>query len=1021
MIAGDTGQIIVFEKTDEPKKPFARVATWPTGDSKEEKYHDLLVSVMANRIKCIALNSNDDTLVFSTEENQLMKVNVNLDMKINESGTKYQYLIHPFHSREITGLDCCIKKNLVATCSIDKTVRIWNYSNPPKLEICETFQDEAYSVAFHPSGYHIIVGFTDKVRIMNVFSEKKLGSVKEIPIKSCREIQFSNGGHLFACVNQHYIQVYNFYTGENPPNMIFNEHDGKVRCISWFEDDSGFVSAGWDGKIYVWNIKNNQKPEYYFESKGTNFSSVAKMPNSKTVFAVGADKTVREISYKIKEEKNESSVSAIISTEKESKFPIETKEKLRFLTHVNYSQVALLNGGRGLVVGTAEDDRPGMVIIYRLGMERCAEIQAHSLPVERLKLSFDNTILFTAGKDGSFFIFELKDPLMKKDKETPSIQLFEEILTEKSELRELLQAIQHLRSENEQLKQHKQIEQKRVEAEANEKLEKLKEERDNNKNEADKKKKQLENEISELDRKNKDDIDDKMRGNEDELEKRRRDFEDKKEQDKLRHQELSSKMDEEQRRISERMAELKEDHKEAIEKLAEDNNKELKKLAEKAEELSEEIDRMQKENKDVRDKVETMYWNEIDEIKQRNKNELYKVTREGMDAKAELTLTTEKYGKSRTEKEGFEQTIKEKQGQLNNEIQKQATLKGEIENQKNEISERKRTIADKETRIFQLKKKTQELEKFKFVLDYKIKELKRDINPKEAEIAKLNEQTTKMTQELNHFRRVNENLALIVDDLKMRQEGLQKEIRDQKQKLESQEIYIKKFNDDLYDSMKTINNYKDLKSSIVGLHKKYVLEEVRTNKGEADLQKEYAANRKYLEKSVNYLRLMITKDSTKHRKEYNNYMKENTTLLQEINDLRKQVKELSMLQKRQKHVNGSTAGSRFSMGDDRHSKHGGDQINDERSKELKLQDIKIQELSEKLAKLEEDNARARSSKGARKLAPIEGQPEGNEEAKAEDDENEEDIRQDEPEKRLDDFKDEDEPNKDEEGEGQNNE
>ena len=92
-----------------------------------------------------------------------------------------------------------------------------------------------------------------------------------------------------------------------------------------------------------------------------------------------------------------------------------------------------------MVVGTAEEDRPGMIIIYRLGMERCAEIQAHSLPVERLKLSFDNTTLFTAGQDGSFFILDLKDPLMKKDKETPSVQLFEEILTEKSEMEDYQQ------------------------------------------------------------------------------------------------------------------------------------------------------------------------------------------------------------------------------------------------------------------------------------------------------------------------------------------------------------------------------------------------------------------------------------------------------------------------------------------------------------------------------------------------------------------------------------------------------
>ena len=45
---------------------------------------------------------------------------------------------------------------------------------------------------------------------------------------------------------------------------------------------------------------------------------------------------------------------------------------------------------------------------------------------------------------------------------------------------------------------------------------------------------------------------------------------------------------------------------------------------------------------------------------------------------------------------------------------------------------RDETIADKEKRIFDLKKKNQELEKFKFVLDYKIKELKKQIEPREV-------------------------------------------------------------------------------------------------------------------------------------------------------------------------------------------------------------------------------------------------------------------------------------------------
>ena len=71
-------------------------------------------------------------------------------------------------------------------------------------------------------------------------------------------------------------------------------------------------------------------------------------------------------------------------------------------------------------------------------------------------------------------------------------------------------------------------------------------------------------------------------------------------------------------------------------------------------------------------------------------------------------------------------------------------LKQQIQSQIGELKERDTTIKDKDHRIVDLKKKTQELEKFKFVLDYKIKELKRDIGPRELDIQKLNEQTNKM-------------------------------------------------------------------------------------------------------------------------------------------------------------------------------------------------------------------------------------------------------------------------------------
>jgi predicted transcriptional regulator len=87
-------------------------------------------------------------------------------------------------------------------------------------------------------------------------------------------------------------------------------------------------------------------------------------------------------------------------------------------------------------------------------------------------------------------------------------------------------------------------------------------------------------------------------------------------------------------------------------------------------------------------------------------------------------------------------------------------------------------LLSKSKRIEKLLVKTQELEKFKFVLDYKIKELKKDVKPNNEVSAQLKEQTTKMEQEVKHFSRVKTNMQLIVKDLQLKMAGLIKEQKD---------------------------------------------------------------------------------------------------------------------------------------------------------------------------------------------------------------------------------------------------
>ena len=63
----------------------------------------------------------------------------------------------------------------------------------------------------------------------------------------------------------------------------------------------------------------------------------------------------------------------------------------------------------------------------------------------------------------------------------------------------------------------------------------------------------------------------------------------------------------------------------------------------------------------------------------------------------------------------------------------------EKEIMKKEVRIRDKTIGNKERRIFDLKTKNAEMEKFKYALDYKIKELKREVIPREEEISKMTE------------------------------------------------------------------------------------------------------------------------------------------------------------------------------------------------------------------------------------------------------------------------------------------
>lgn len=49
----------------------------------------------------------------------------------------------------------------------DQTIRIWNYESG-KVELVKKYQVDVTTIALHPSGIFVAVGFEDQIRLMEI-------------------------------------------------------------------------------------------------------------------------------------------------------------------------------------------------------------------------------------------------------------------------------------------------------------------------------------------------------------------------------------------------------------------------------------------------------------------------------------------------------------------------------------------------------------------------------------------------------------------------------------------------------------------------------------------------------------------------------------------------------------------------------------------------------------------------------------------------------------------------------------
>lgn len=419
LAAGGMGTLRMYEPTEEPGQHYVQTK-------------DFVVKVPQGTppptIRAMALSPSEDVVAVTLDNCQLLQLNLTHvdvlkdDVSFEALGTamhgpKPRSIVEPYDKGmgcAITGLDVCVRKPLVVTCGVDTSVRVWNYVDKT-LELCKFFPgEESFSVAFHPSGLHVLVGFVDKLKLMNLLMDD-IRLFKNFNVKTCRECRFANGGHCFAAVNGPMIQVFNTYTCELLSTL--RGHNGKVLSLCWTPSDHALVSAGVDGAVYQWALdehKREGKREGEYVSKGVIYTSAAANAKCTAVFAVGNDHALKEIEFPM----------AQVAKELDAK--------------VTLGQVVLSNSQHMLFAGVS-DEQPGSVRSYKFPLTGDSfEYPAVSEAVTRMRISNDDAYLFVAGADGALCVFEVreKDGRMPHRERETQVPWADEILVTKTELEE---------------------------------------------------------------------------------------------------------------------------------------------------------------------------------------------------------------------------------------------------------------------------------------------------------------------------------------------------------------------------------------------------------------------------------------------------------------------------------------------------------------------------------------------------------------------------------------------------------
>ncbi|XP_025200516.1 LOW QUALITY PROTEIN: cilia- and flagella-associated protein 57-like [Melanaphis sacchari] len=337
-------------------------------------------------IESVCISPNSKILTFITKRPQLYHALLSQPDENDDESTMLSLPTIPgplgvdLHHGVVESLSTSLWKPILMTCGkLDYTIKVWDYVQCTLL-LSKHYPKPVCIVSMHPTGLYSLAAFSDHLEFQMVQMDD-LVPLKIFPVRNCTAVTFSGSGHMFAVAKPGAIEVY--------CSLMFVKcfsclgHLGPIEKLVWCNHDMNIVAYDIVGAICTFDTKTGKVLTHIAPYTGAAYTDLAVGQDVNQLFVIAKDGSLKEVyDRKVKREVNFYGVP------------------------LNAVSVSKSN----LILFIAAENGVILTVILPMGVQiEYKEFKIHSNSIKKMCLATDGSVLISCSEDSNICVWEVKN------------------------------------------------------------------------------------------------------------------------------------------------------------------------------------------------------------------------------------------------------------------------------------------------------------------------------------------------------------------------------------------------------------------------------------------------------------------------------------------------------------------------------------------------------------------------------------------------------------------------------------